>query len=167
MFDGAYTNARIGFYNILLVLHAGVPRLIQKAWEQSGLEHRAPMFYKGTPRHIIPFEKITLDHVFLLVQKYLDAYRINPSEKESLAPFTKNAISKIAEQSEFNASRILKACYETLQRAVQQNISEIDTDFLEETDDMQFDDGQQPSGIHDAPTQDLMHKAQTDGSTDL
>ena len=159
LFDGGYTNSRIGFYNFLLVLHAGVPRLIQKAWEQSGLEHRTPMFYKGTPRHIIPFEKITLEHVFLLVQKYLDEYRINPDEKRTLTPFTKEAISRIAEQSEFNASRILKTCYEVLERAVSQEAQEIDLDFLNTADELSFDEGIQSSGIHDAPTRNLMDSA--------
>ena len=31
-FDGYYTNAKIGFFNILLVLHAGVPRLMSDTW---------------------------------------------------------------------------------------------------------------------------------------
>jgi hypothetical protein len=41
LFDGFYTNAKIGFYNFLLVLHAGVPRLISDAWAESGMENRA------------------------------------------------------------------------------------------------------------------------------
>ena len=162
LFDGGYVNARIGFFNFLLVLHAGVPRLIQKAWEQSGLEHRAPMFYKGMPRHIIPFEKITLEHVFLLVQKYLDEYRVNPDERKTLTPFTKEAISRIADQSEFNASRILKTCYEVLERAISQGAQEINLAFLNTADEVPFDEGVQSSGIHDAPTRNLMDSAQND-----
>ena len=38
LFDGTYTNARIGFYNFFLVLHAGVQRLIREAWATSGME---------------------------------------------------------------------------------------------------------------------------------
>ena len=159
LFDGGYVNSRIGFYNFLLVLHAGVPRLIQKAWEQSGLEHRSPMFYKGIPRHIIPFEKITLGHVFLLVQKYLDNYRLDSNAKGSLTPFTEEAISRIAEQSEFNASRILKTCYEVLERAISQEAQQIDLAFLNTADELPFDEGVQSSGIHDAPTRDLMDSA--------
>jgi hypothetical protein len=43
LFDGLYLNARAGFFNFLLVLHAGVPRLISEAWQESGMETRSPI----------------------------------------------------------------------------------------------------------------------------
>lgn len=161
LFDGLYTNARTGFYNLLLVLHAGVPRLIQSAWEQSGLEQRSPIFFKGTPKNVIRFEKIKLEDAFSLVQKYLQAYRIQDVSADTFSPFTKNTVARIAELSEFNASKILKMAYEVLERAVDQNVAEIDVDFVLSTDEAnQLAEQRQVSGISETATKDLMKESE-------
>ncbi len=159
LFDGVYTNARVGFYNVLLVLHAGVPRLIQSAWDQSGLEQRSPIFFKGTPKNIIRFEKITLESAFSLIKKYLQAYRTKDTIN-SFDPFTKEAVSKIAELSEFNASKILKMAYEVLEKAVDSKSSVIDESFVLDSDDVIPSEQRQTGGIHDAPTKDLMQESE-------
>lgn len=159
LFDGLYTNAKIGFYVFILVLHAGIPRLIQNAWGQSGLEHRAPIFYKGgTPKHVIRFEKITLEHAFALLRKHLRAYRIN--EIDSISPFTEAVVSKIAELSEFNASKILKMAYELLERAADDDsILEIDVEFIAQEENTGIEEEKQADGIHNAPTKNLPQEA--------
>lgn len=159
LFDGLYTNARMGFYNFILVLHAGVPRLIQAAWDQSGLEQRSPIFFKGTPKNVIRFEKITLEGAFSLVQKYLQSYRTTPAG-DPFAPFSKEAVAKIAELSEFNASKILKMSYEVLERARDKNATLIDADFVSESDDTTALEQSQTGGIHDAPTKNLMQESE-------
>jgi hypothetical protein len=161
LFDGLYTSAKIGFYIFVLVLHAGIPRLIQNAWDQSGLGHRAPIFYKGgTPKHVIRFEKITLEHAFALLRKYLKAYRISNAGVDDISPFTEGAVSKIAEISEFNASKILKMAYEALERASDKSISEIDVDFIAQEEVADIIEEKQTGGIHDAPTKNLMQEAE-------
>ncbi len=130
LFDGLYTNAKVGFYNFILVLHAGVPRLIQSAWEQSGLEQRAPISLEGTAKNVIRFDKIKLKDALLLVQKYLQAYRIHQESTNKLYPFTEEAVAKIAEFSEYNASKILKMAYEVLERAVEKKVQEINLGFV-------------------------------------
>ncbi len=160
LFDGLYTSAKIGFYVVLLVLHAGVPRLIQKAWEESGLEHRAPIFYNGTPRNIIRFEKITRDHVTLLLKKYLNEYRIKATTSAELAPFQKDAISLIAESNEYNASKILKKAYEILELAAESDVTTIDSGFVKSTESSNSTEERPSSGIHDAPTVDLRNKTE-------
>ncbi|OKH55544.1 hypothetical protein NIES2101_03950 [Calothrix sp. HK-06] len=161
LFDGLYTNARVGFYNFILVLHAGVPRLIQSAWEQSGLEQRSPIFFKGTAKNVIRFEKIKLKDAFLLVQKYLQAYRIHTENTNELYPFTEEAVAKIAELSEYNASKILKMAYEVLERAVERMVQEINIDFVLTTDDSNPIAEERPvSGISDAKTKDLMRESE-------
>ncbi len=160
LFDGLYTSAKIGFYVVLLVLHAGVPRLIQKAWEESGLEHRAPISYNGTPRNIIRFEKITRDHVSLLLKKYLNEYRIKTTASSELSPFQKDAISLIAESNEYNASKILKKAYEILELAAESEITTIDAGFVKSTESSNSAEERPSSGIHDAPTIDLRNKTE-------
>ncbi|MEI3651270.1 MAG: hypothetical protein V6D39_15035 [Dolichospermum lemmermannii FEM_B0920] len=161
LFDGIYTNAKVGFYNLILVLHAGVPRLIQSAWEQSGLEQRSPIFSKVTSTNVIRFEKINVDDAYSLIQKYLQAYRINQVDTNIFSPFTPDAVAKIAELSEFNASKILKMSYEVLERAVEKNIAEINLDFVLAIDEAtQLTEQRQVSGISEADTKDLMKESE-------
>lgn len=160
LFDGLYTSAKTGFYVFLLVLHAGVPRLIQKAWEESGLEHRAPISYKGLARNVIRFEKITLDHVSLLLKKYLNAYRLKHASSSDLSPFHKDAISFIAESNEFNASKILKKAYEVLEKAADQDVKIIDVSFIKSLESNNSLEERPSSGIHDAKTVDLRDKTE-------
>lgn len=130
LFDGLYTNAKVGFYNFILVLHAGVPRLIQSAWEQSGLDIRAPISFEGTAKNIIRFDKIKQQDALPLVEKYLQAYRINNESTNKLYPFTEECIAKIAELSEYNASKILKMAYEVLERAINSKVELINLDLV-------------------------------------
>ena len=159
LFDGLSTNAKIGFYNFILVLHAGVPPMIQSAWDQAGLEHRSPIFFKGTSKNVIRFEKIKVEDALSLVQKYLQSYRITDVGSDNFLPFTKEAVGKIAELNDFNASKILKMAYEILERAVDQNIRKIDSEFIQSIDEAQLAEQPSASGISEASTKDLMKEA--------
>jgi hypothetical protein len=117
LFDGLFINARVGFYNFLLVLHAGVPRLISEAWAESGMENRAPILPHTNSKHIIPFEKLSKEHASLLLIKYLSEFRIDKMASSPLSPFTDGAVSKIGELSEYNAAKILKMAYDLLDKA--------------------------------------------------
>lgn len=130
LFDGLYTNSKVGFYNFILVLHAGVPRLIQSAWEQSGLDMRAPISFEGTAKNIIRFDKIKQQDALPLVQKYIQAYRIHEESIDKLYPFTEESITKIAELSDYNASKIIKMAYDVLENAVDSKVEVISLDFL-------------------------------------
>ena len=116
LYDGMYLNSKIGFYNIFLVFHAGVSRLIGEAWTESGMENRVPISPATASKHIIYFDKLSKDHAKLLLKKYLDEYRID-HPKDPLFPFTDEAVGKIGELSEYNASKILKLAYNLLDKA--------------------------------------------------
>lgn len=80
-FDGSTANAKIGFYNLILLLHAGVPRLVEKAWSDSGMDQRSPInSVTQSDKHIVLFNKLSSAHAILLVKKYLTEYRINPAD---------------------------------------------------------------------------------------
>ncbi|MEA2096012.1 MAG: hypothetical protein U9P73_04895, partial [Candidatus Cloacimonadota bacterium] len=72
LLDGPYENTRYGFFNMFLVLHAGVPALISEAWSSSGLDQRYPLSPKVASPHLIPFEKLSREHVSLLIKILLD-----------------------------------------------------------------------------------------------
>jgi hypothetical protein len=161
LFDGLYLNARVGFFNFLLVLHAGVPRLISEAWQESGMETRSPISQTSS-RHVIKFEKLGRNHVGLLLKKYLDAYRITPDPTSTLAPFTDDAAERLGEVSEYNAARILKAAYGLLDRASElPEVSHINADFVDKYRDVDQDLAQkdEPGGISRAESTDLRRKA--------
>jgi hypothetical protein len=132
-FDGISENAKIGFYNLILILHAGVPRLLEKAWSDTGMERRSPLSdenYEG--RHIVLFDKLNIEHARLLIKKYLDIYRIEDNLIDELFPFTEKAITLLSEKAEMNAASILEKSYELIERAVETDIKLIDEVFVKD-----------------------------------
>jgi len=161
LFDGLSTNARVGFYNVFLVLHAGVERLIADAWSVSGMSNRVPLEPAFAASHVIPFEKLSKHHAVLLIKKYLAEYRVRKSEQNDLLPFTEGAVEKMGELSELNAGRILKMGYELLEKAAStETVDVIDAAFVENAKDgisIDFDKG--VPGIQEADSVDLIEKA--------
>ncbi len=127
-FDGILENAKIGFYNLILILHAGVPRLVEKAWAISGMNRRSPM--NDDSRHTVRFDKLSVDHAVLMLEKYLEEYRLNPKEKDTLHPFTIEAVKIISEKSELNASTILEKVYGLIEDAVADGVDKIDEEYV-------------------------------------
>ncbi|PHS11057.1 MAG: hypothetical protein COA78_10425 [Blastopirellula sp.] len=160
LYDGMSVNARIGFFNFLLVLHAGVQRLIADAWQESGLEMRSPI--SGNSSHVVKFEKLNRDHASLLLKTYLNEYRSTKNHAIGIEPFTEDAVSKISEGAEYNAAKILKAAYSLLEKAANDiSVSVIDEDFVikhHNSDSIQSakDEG---LSIEKADTTDLIKKA--------
>lgn len=129
LFDGPYVGSAYGFYTILLVLHAGVPRLIQEAWQSAGVASRSPIGDHGGS-HVIPFEKLDAAKVASLFVKYLDEFRIEPSSRGTLTPFSQGAIGKLAEACDFNLGKILKNAHTLLELAAEQSVKSIDEAFV-------------------------------------
>jgi len=131
LFDNVSKNAKIGFYNFIFVLHAGVHRLIEKAWSESGMEQRSPLSSSNhNSRHIIKFSKLTHSHAVLLLKKYLSEYRIEESADE-VAPFDEDAINLISEKSRLNAAEILEKAHQLIEKAVDQGFTKIDKQLVE------------------------------------
>lgn len=132
-FDSAVENAKIGFLNLLLVMHAGVPRLVEKAWSISGMERRSPLISEAANQpHVIKFDKLNLDHSKLLIQKYLDEYRLSPQTNSGIEPFNEEAVALIAEKCELNAAQMLEKCYALIEEAAKTSSIVIDENFVKE-----------------------------------
>jgi hypothetical protein len=137
-FDGVSTNAKIGFYNLFLILHAGVPRLIEKAWAEAGMEQRSPIITaSSTSNHIVFFEKLTPQHGVLLIKRYMDEYRITAidsanDDNELVKPFTVDAIQRIGELTEMNAAGILQKAHHALEKAAENKVVNIDSNYIKE-----------------------------------
>ncbi len=163
--DGMYRNARIGFYNMIFVLHAGVPQLISDAWRLSGLENRYPISPKIKSRHLVDFKKLNNKHVSLLLKKYLEEYRIKAVPWRDLDPFTPEAVDRIAELSEYNAGKILRASCDLLAKAVQDSgRTVIDADFVKaHSEGLDHDREDDVAFIEDPDAEDLKKKAMEGG----
>jgi len=163
LLDGPYENARYGFFNMFLVLHAGVPALISEAWSSSGLDQRYPLSPKVASPHLIPFEKLSREHVSLLIQKYLDEYRSDSFSGDDLTPFTLSAINIIAEANEYNAAKILRTCYALVEECLTDDRNNIDEDFVRaEIEKREGVVSREEPSLDDSSATDLMQKA-TDG----
>ncbi len=159
LFDGLYTNAKTGFYNFILVLHAGVQRLISDAWGDSGMDHRAPISSHSC-NHVIPFRKLTIQDANLMLKKYISRYRIDPDASDPLFPFTDKAVEIIAKKTELNAARILKTAYGLIEKAVRLGeVSCIDEDFIQSQQDKNVFEEKPTYDITKVKSTDLMKKA--------
>lgn len=161
LFDGMYSSAKFGFYNFLFVLHAGVPRLIADAWSDSGMENRAPITTDHSATHIIPFKKLSPDHARRLIEAYLSSYRVKSDpEKEGLFPFTREVIDLISENSQLNASKILKSAYELMEMTiVDDNITLIGAELLKSIDKKKSLEEKPKENITNICSTDLQKKA--------
>lgn len=162
LFDGVYMNSKIGFFNFLLALHAGVPRLLETAWSESGMESRVPLNPSTVTRNIIAFEKLNEKHAIMMIRKYLEHYRIKKVKKgEELIPFTEKSIKLISETSEYNASTILKFAHQIIDKASTEGIHLIDDAYIKkyknESEDFVID--ATPKNITTTSTVDLKKKA--------
>lgn len=168
LFDGPYLNSKIGFYNFILALHAGVPRLIQEAWSLAGLEQRVSLNPSySDPKHIILFDKINEDHVVLLLSKYLKEFRIDPilNNKIDLYPFTPTAAKSIGIISEFNASRILQFACHIIDYASERGYETIDDKVVTEFSKhggYKIEGEQRERNISTTEAIDLIEKSKTD-----
>ena len=130
LYDGMFLSSKLGFYNFVLVLHAGVSGLIREAWAASGMENRAPLDLSDA-NHIVVFDKLSQDHAKVLLRSYLQEYRLSHEEHGDLAPFTEGAVLRMGERTEYNAAKILKLAYEALDKAADdENVKQIDEQFI-------------------------------------
>lgn len=131
-FDGILQNAKVGFFNLILVLHAGVPRLIEKAWTVSGMDRRSPILSEAGvfSKHIIYFNKLDENHAKSLLEIYLEQYRIEKKEDNPIQPFTNEAIAILSEKSEFNASSILEKAHMLIEEAIKDSVDLINVDYV-------------------------------------
>lgn len=166
-FDGISENARVGFFNLLLVLHAGVPRLIEKAWAVSGMERRSPISSETGQysKHIISFNKLNFNHTKSLLEIYLEQYRINPDQDNAIFPFTEESITLIGEQSDYNASIILEKSYMLLEQAANEKQPIIDPEFVNKILGKKDDsDEYEPNDISTEESEDLFGKSKSKDS---
>lgn len=166
LFDGLYRNSKIGFFNFIFALHAGVPRLIQEAWGLSGMEQRVSLDPKNANKQIIRFEQIDTNHAILLIKKYLNEYRIDhkTQEKIGLYPFSEGAVKLMAQKAQLNASKILQLAYSILDSASTEKVDFIDENFVKKilgsTNENNFGEGDYIStGLSDIESVDLAAKA--------
>jgi hypothetical protein len=165
LFDGGYLNAKIGFYNFILALHAGVPRLMQEPWSLAGMEQRVPMSSSSVDqKHIVNFGKLENKHALTLIKKYLSEFRKAGFDGDELHPFTEQGIITLANQSEMNISKILKNSNQIIELADSENVQSIDDEFVKKyfSKKSATQDSAEEKLATQSETVDLMQKIQSD-----
>lgn len=158
-FDGSSKNAKIGFFNLILMLHAGVPRLVQKAWGDSGMDQRSPILsVSPSANHIISFDKLNTNSVSLLIRKYLSEYRIKP--QNDIGPFKEEAISRIGEYCEYNAAKILKLANDLIEYGAGHDIQDIDKKMVEDMLQIAQIETEASTSIIEEKSEDLLSKVE-------
>lgn len=130
LFDGGYLNSKIGFFNFILALHAGVPRLMSEPWSLAGMEQRVPMSANLDQKHIIDFGKLENKHAITLIKKYLSEFRTDNFTNGDLFPFDEESIILLANNSEMNISKILKNSNQIIEIADMESVEHIDSTFV-------------------------------------
>jgi len=99
----------------------------------------------------------------LLLRKYLSEYRKENTDSNTLSPFTEEAVSLMGEQSEYNATNLLKMAYTLLDKAAEiSNQTVIDKEFF--LDNKQNQEAATDRGIptiENAESTDLIQKAKS------
>lgn len=155
-FDGTVANAKYGFYNIIFMLHAGVPRLIEKAWTVSGMEQRSSIVANSQAPHMVLFNKLDKASAISLIRKYMNEFR--KAADHTVHPFTEGSIERIGELKEYNAAQILSTASMILEQAAKNKIKSIDVGVVNnilQKDDVESAD---TTSIVDESSEDLMQK---------
>ena len=104
---------------------------------------------------------MTVEHARLLIEIYIEKYRLNQDISSALQPFTDEAIEVISEKAELNASAILEKAHLLIEEAAKDKISIIDLEFVKnklgKSENLNLEESE---NISKETSQDLFKKSQ-------
>lgn len=118
--DGPCENTRQDFYGLFLTIHPYLQELLAPHWEAAGLDRFAALSREFAESCTVYFEPLQRDSAVPLVRVYLDAARIDSSEKGALAPLEEPAVEEALALSGGVPGKMLKLLYEVMERAVEE-----------------------------------------------
>lgn len=128
----ANTSARqYGFVYPVFVTHAGVNSILSQAWTRSGLDQFAPM-YKETEVFTVELNELNAEDSRRLLLAYLDHFRSDASLLGSLAPFTDDAVPRLARLCNYHPREILRQAHLLLRRGAADGVDRLDARYVAE-----------------------------------
>lgn len=136
-FDANIENAKTSFYGMLLTIHPLIQELLIPHWKATGLDRFSPLSQPKANESTIYFRSLSKPMAKPLVIAYLNAFRQDESQKNTISPFTENSISEVLVKSRGVPGLMLRLLHHVIEQAVDSDILEIDSDFIDTVDNTQ------------------------------
>ena len=133
-FDANIENTKTSFYGILLTIHPLIQELLIPHWRATGLDRFSPLAQPEANESTIYFHSLSSQMAKPLVIAYLNAYRQNESQMDTIMPLTEDSISEVLVKSRGVPGLMLALLHRVVEQAVAKNILEIDKGFIEVVD---------------------------------
>ncbi len=130
MLDGSQ-NAKSHFYGMLLTIHPGIQELLLPHWNSAGLDRLAPLNQPDAQVATLYFPPLNEDMALPLVAVYLDHFRLDPSDKGRITPFSKDAVIEALIRSGGVPGRTLSLLHRVVEKAVELGLSKIDKGLVD------------------------------------
>jgi hypothetical protein len=155
--DGPALAASAGFYSFLWVLHPYIQELLVGDWIAAGLERFCALSGERVGDYLLDFLPLTRAATAQLVMGYLDAARIDRSQRGSLHPFNAEALSESSDANTGLPGFVLQQLHLAVERAIREDWPNIDAARIRElaTSERVASDGASLPGSLAPPDVDL------------
>jgi hypothetical protein len=155
--DGPTLAASTGLYSFLWVIHPYIQELLIGDWIAAGMERFCALSGERAGNYTLDFLPLTRAANEQLVMGYLDASRLDPSQRGSLHPFNAAAISESFEANTGLPGFVLQQLHLAVERAIHQGWPSIDAARIREfaTSERVASDGSRLPGLLAPPDVDL------------
>lgn len=126
--DGASINAITSYYKIFMTIHPNSQELLMPHWQAAGLERFSELGGNTAKDNTVFFRPIenTGEIAKKLTLIYMNDMEPN-REKNSISPFTENALNAIMLRAQNVPGRFLKYMYNSIERGIENDWNVIDT----------------------------------------
>ncbi len=130
--DGSSINAITSYYKIFMTIHPNSQELLMPHWQAAGLERFSELGGNTAKDNTVFFRPIenTGDIAKKLTLIYMNEAEAHRN-KNSIAPFTDNALNAIMLRAQNVPGRFLKYMYNSIERGIENNWDVIDTPQVE------------------------------------
>lgn len=131
MLDADFANARNRFIGLLLTIHPGIQELLSSHWKAVGLDGIAPITEPEARENTIYFGPLDQKMAIPLVTVYLDYYRTRDSEKGTIMPFTKEAVTDALIKAQGVPRPMLRLLNRTIEHAAKEKMKRIGKEVID------------------------------------
>ncbi|QQT27635.1 hypothetical protein [Sphingobacterium spiritivorum] len=125
--DGTNENAKVSFFNILLVIHPYLQEILNPYWSSSGLERFTSLGGELTHTSTILFEPITVEQAIPLAKEYLKKSReAGYNADDSLFPFTEESLTLASNKCSNIPGKFLALLHNAIEDGVEKDVEHIE-----------------------------------------
>lgn len=128
--DGQCENTRNSFFSLLLTLHPYSQELLSPHWIASGLDRFATLSGGQEADYTIYIHPLQQDSAKALAMIYLNAARLKPTKKETLAPFTEKGLEGALIAANRVPGKFLNLLHLAVEKAIEMKWDKIDSEQI-------------------------------------